>query len=190
MPNYLVFNYNASQLKTTIYGFDGIDLHPIAVDSDGLFLFSPLSSIIVTATNLDIRSRTSGRDSVLVIANDLDIRNLNGSQDSVQISSRGFVEDTLSTTVSSGTTYLLVKDISQYSQNSYFIRNNGASSITVTLQVAPVNSDTYYVDDSSAQTVAASSNNITSTVTAMKFARLKVVASTSTSVVVYYNARA
>lgn len=190
MPNYSIFNYNARQLKTTVYGFDGTELHPIAVDANGLFLFSPLSSITVTATNLDIRSLSSAQDSVLVIANDLDIRNLSGTQDSVQVSNRGFVEDTLTTTVPSGTTYLLEKNISQYSQNSYFIRNNGTSSITVTLQVAPVDSDAYYVDDSSAQTVAASTNNITSTVIAMKFARLRVVASASTNVVVYYNARA
>jgi len=190
MPNYLVFNSDASKLKTMIYGIDGSAFKPIAVDSNGKFLFSPLSIITVTATDLDIRNLSSAQDSILVVATSLDIRNLSGTQDSVQISSLGFVEDTISTTVASGTTYLLTKDISQYSQNSYFIRNNGSSSITVTLQVAPIDTDIYYVDNSSAQNVAASSNNITSTTVAMKYARLKVVASTNVDVVAYYNGRA
>ena len=85
---------------------------------------------------------------------------------------------------------MLTKNISQYSQNSYFIRNNGSSSITVTLQVASVDTDMYYEDNSSAQNVSTSSNNITSTTVAMKYARLKVVASTDTNVVAYYNGRA
>ena len=190
MPNYLVFNNDASDLKTLIYGVDGTDYKPIAVDSSGMFLFSPLSVITVAATNLDIRSLSSARDSVVVTATDLDIRNLNGSQDSVQVSSQGFIEDTITTTVPSGTTYLLTKNIGQYRENSYFIRNNGSSSITVTLQVAPVDDNNYYVDHSSAQSVSGSSNNITSVTIPMKFARLRVVASTNTNVVAYYNGRA
>ncbi|KGK90939.1 hypothetical protein DP73_05660 [Desulfosporosinus sp. HMP52] len=190
MPNYLVFNCDASKLKTMIYGVDGNQFRPIAVDSSGMFLFSPLSIVTVTATNLDIRSLSSDQDSVFVVASNLDIRNLSGTQDSVQVSSQGFVEDTITTTVASGTTYLLTKNISQYSQNSFFIRNNGSSTINVTLQVAPVDIETYYVDNSSTQSVSASSNNITSTTVAMKFARLKVVASTNTNVVAFYNGRA
>ena len=190
MPNYLVFNSDASKLKTMIYGIDGSVFKPIAVDSNGMFLFSPLSIITVTATDLDIRNLSSDQDSMLVVATDLDIRNLSGTQDSVQISGQGFVEDTITTTVVSGITYLLTKNISQYSQNSFFIRNNGSSSITVTLQVAPVDTDIYYVDNSSAQNVLTSNNNITSTTVAMKYARLKVVASTNTNVVAYYNGRA
>lgn len=190
MANYLVFNCSANDLKTTVYGVYGSEFKPIAVDSSGRFLFSPVSSITVTASGLDIRSLNSSRDSILVTANGLNIRNLSGTQDSVQVSNNGFVEDTLSTSVATGTVYLLTKNISQYRENSYFIRNTGASNITVTLQVAPVDSDIYYVDNSSAQSVPASTNNITSVTVPMKFARLKVVASGNTSVVIYYNGRA
>lgn len=169
--NYLVFNNNPANLLTGIYGSDGTQFRAVTVDTGGNVILSPLSVISVTAT-------------------DLNIRDLSGTQDSVLVYGQNFVEDTVSTTVPSGTTYLLVKDISPYRQNSYFIRNNGSVSITVTLQVAPVDGDSYYVDNSTAQTVSASSNNITSVSVAMKYARLKVVASTSTSVVAYYNARA
>ena len=190
MANYLVFNNAANELKATVYGVSGSEFKPISVDSSGRFLFSPLSSITVTATDLDIRNLNASQDSIAVTATDLDIRNLSGTQDSVQVSSNGFVEDTLSTSVATGTVYLLTKNISQYRENSYFIRNTGASSITVTLQVAPVDSDIYYVDNSTAQSVPASTNNITSVTLPMKFARLRVVASGNTSVVIYYNGRA
>jgi hypothetical protein len=169
--NYFVFNNNPDSLRSSIYGSDGTQLRAVAVDSSGEIILSPNTVISVTAT-------------------DLDIRNLTGATDSVLVYGQNFVEDTVTTTVPSGTTYLMVKDISPYRQNSYFIRNNGSSSVTVTLQIAPVNSDTYYVDNSSAQTVTASSNNITSVTMAMRFARLRVVATTSTSVTVYYNGRA
>lgn len=38
MPNYLVFNGDASKLKTMIFGVDGNQFKPIAVDSSGMFL--------------------------------------------------------------------------------------------------------------------------------------------------------
>jgi hypothetical protein len=188
--NLLIFNTTAENLKATIYGVDANEPKPIAVDPNGLFLFSPLSEITVAADALDIRSLSSARDSVVVTATDLDIRALNGTQDSVQLYNRGFVEETVSTTVPAGTNFLLTRDISGYRENSYFIRNNGSSTITVTLQVAPLDSSTYYVDNSTAQGVTAGSNNITSVTVAMKFARLRVVASTNTNVVAFYNGRA
>ncbi|ADY56329.1 hypothetical protein Sgly_2036 [Syntrophobotulus glycolicus DSM 8271] len=188
--NYLIFNTSAENLKAVIYGMDDNEPKPIAVDADGLFLFSPLSEITVTANNLDIRSLSSARDSVVVTANNLDIRDLSGTQDSVQLYNLGFVEESLSTTAPSGTSFLLTKDISAYRENSYFIRNTGSSTITVTLQIAPVDSNAYYVDHSTAQGVTAGNNNITSVTVAMKYARLRVVASSNTNVEIYYNGRA
>lgn len=188
--NYLIFNTSAKNLKATIYGMDDDEPKPIAVDADGLFLFSPLSEITVTADNLDIRSLSSSRDSVVVTANNLDIRDLSGTQDSVQLYNCNFVEDSLTTTVPSGTSFLLTKNISAYRENSYFIRNNGSSSVTVAIQVAPVDSAAYYVDNSTAQSVTAGSNYVVAASVAMKFARLRVVATASTNVEVYYNGRA
>ena len=142
--NYLVFNTNADTLQTTIYGTDTDELKPIAVDANGMFLFSPLSQITVTASNLDIRNLTPSRDTVSVTANNLDIRDLNGAQDSVQKQSCGFVEQTITATAPSGSTAYLVRDIGPYSQNSYFIRNTGSSTITVSMQIAPLDDPSYY----------------------------------------------
>ena len=190
MPNDLVFNQNAAELRTLIYGVNGDLYLPVAVDGDGKFLFSQLSVITVSAQNFDIRDLNAATDSVTVTAVNLDIRDLNGSQDSVKVSARSFVEDTVSTTLSSGTTPILTRDISPYSQNGFFIRNGGTSNIIVTLQVAPVDSATYYVSNSTAQTVPGSNNLVLPVTVAMKYARLSVTATTSTGIVAYYNGRA
>ena len=190
MPNYIVFNTAAESLKAAAFGWNGSKYTAIAVDTSGMLLLSPQNIVTVTATDFDIRSLSYNTDSVLVTALDLDIRNLSGTQDSVQMLNCGFVEDNITITVPSGTTYLLTKNISEYRENSYFIRNTGAATVTVTLQLAPIDDTNYYVDNSTAQGVAASTNNLNAATTLMKYARLKVVAATNVSVVVYYNGRA
>lgn len=190
MMNYLVFNTDPDGLKTTIYGDDAGELRPIAVDNSGMFLLSPLSEITVAANNLDIRNLSSATDSVLITANDLDIRPLSGTTDSVQIYSRNFVEDTISTTVTSGQNYLLTRDISAYGQNSFYIRNTGGSTITVAIQVSPVDDNSLYLDNTTPTAVTASSNFLATVTGSVKFARLRVQAGTTVSVVAYYNARA
>jgi len=189
--NNLIFNRTAEQLHSTVYGKYGDQTRPVAVDTGGQIVFSSSSIFTITATNLDIRDLTAARDTVNVTATDLDIRDLNGSQDSVQISSKSFVTDTLSTSVSSGTTYLLVKNIGNYSENSFFIRNTGSATITVTLQVSPVDDTDYYTNNGSAQSATTSSRNIVFAVTVpAQYARLQVLANTNVSLVAYYNGRA
>lgn len=190
--NALVFNNHAWRLNTTIYGNYGGASVPVATDAGGNFVFSPTSLVSVTASNLDIRNLTSSRDTVNVTAVDFDIRNLSGTQDSVAVSAKGFVEASVTQTVSSGTTaYLLTREIAAYSQNSYFLRNTNASgSITVTLQVAPVDDVNYYVS-ATASGVSAGSNYLAAVATLMRYARLRVdTGGTAIGVVVYYNGRA
>lgn len=190
--NFLIFNRSAENLKTAIYGsHDGA---PVAVATDALgnFVFSPTSLITVTATNFDIRNLTGARDTVNVTASDFDIRSLNGAQDSVQVSAKGFAEVQATATVASNTTsYLLTRDIGGYSQNSFFLRNtNAAGSITVTLEIAPVDDDNYYVASASAG-VSASSNYLAAVATLMRYARLRVqTGGTAIGVDAYYNGRA
>lgn len=84
--NNLVFNNTAKKLSAAFYGMYESEYKPVAVDENGLFLFSPLSVITITATDLDIRDLNYTTDSVTVTATNLDIRDLNGSQDSVAVS--------------------------------------------------------------------------------------------------------
>ncbi len=190
--NYLVFNDTASELKTLISGlYNDTTVYDIAVDTDGRLILSPLGGVPVTATDLDIRPLSAATDSVLVSASDLDIRNLSGAQDSVQVYSCNFIEDDVSTNVVSGSNYLMTKEVGPYRQNSFFIRNKSASSsIGVTLQAAPTDSNDYYITIAGPTTVIAGNNNLTSLTPVMKYARLLVTASTTVAVEVYYNARA
>jgi hypothetical protein len=190
--NSLVFNRNAGSLKTAIYGQYAQDFVPVATDEEGNFVFSPASLVTVTASNLDIRNLTSARDTVNVTAVNFDIRDLNGTQDSIAISAKGFVETQTSLSVATNSTvYLLTQEIGAYSQNSYFLRNtNAIGSITVTLQIAPVDDTDYYVS-STTTGVSAGSNYLTAVATLMRYARLRVeTGGAAVGVTAYYNARA
>lgn len=188
--NHFVFNNAARDLKTIFYGVNDGSYVPVAVEPDGLFRFSDLSPVTVTASNLDIRSLSAIRDTVNVVATNLDIRNLSASQDSVAIGANGFVEATTTLTVSSGTTNLLTRDVGAYSENSFFIRNLSGGTVTVTVMAAPIDDDNYYVAVTTPTAVSSSNNLLAGFSGAIKFARLRVVASGSTNVAVYYNGRA
>lgn len=191
--NFLVFNQSADSLKTAVYGSYNGEAVAVATDEDGNFVFSPDSLITVTASNLDIRDLTAARDTVTVTASNFDIRDLNGDQDSVQVSSKAFVQTQTTVTVAANTTtYLLVQEIGGYSDNSFFLRNTNAvsGSITVTLQVAPTNSDSYYVS-ATATSVGAASNYLAAVATLMRYARLQAqTGGTAVGVDAYYNGRA
>lgn len=190
--NFLVFNRSAENLKTAIYGRHDGNMVAVATDEQGNFVFSPTSLVTVTATNFDIRNLTSARDTVNVTASNFDIRSLNGAQDSVQVSAKGFLEVRETVTVASNTTsYLLTRDIGGYSQSSFFLRNtNATGSITVTLEIAPVNDNNYYISFTS-MGVSASSNHLAAVATLMRYARLRVqTGGTAIGVDAYYNGRA
>ena len=190
--NFLVFNKSAENLKTAIYGQNNGNTVAVATDEAGNFMFSPSSQVTVTASNLDIRNLTSARDTVNVTATNFDIRDLNGSQDSVEISSKGFIASHSTLSIPANTTsYLLTYEIGPYSQNSYFLRNtNGSGSITVTLEIAPVDDSNYYIPGTDTA-VGAGSNYLAAVATLMRYARLKLQTGTTTiGVDAYYNGRA
>lgn len=188
--NNLVFNNTAKKLYATIFGVYQNSYLPVALDSDGLFLFSPESVITITATDLDIRQLRYTIDSVTVTASNLDIRPLNGAEDSVTVAARVFVEQNITQTVSSGTTFILERNISPYSQNSFFVRNTSGATITLIAQVAPTNDNSYYVNHTTPLAVGVGANGIMVVTAPMKFARVSVQAGSNTGIVAYYNGRA
>lgn len=190
--NFLVFNKSAENLKTAIYGLHDEDLVAVATDEEGNFIFSPASQITVTASNLDIRNLTAARDTVNVTAVNFDIRSLSTARDSVLVGAKGFEEAQATVNVGSNTTtYLLTREIGPYSQNSYFLRNtSGSGSVTVSVEIAPVDSATYYLATITSS-VGASSNFLASVATLMRYARLRVqTGGSAINVDAYYNGRA
>lgn len=93
MPNNLVFNYSAQQLKVLTNGINSQgDIQPLSVSDSGALNIGAISGNVgVIATDLDIRSLSGATDSVAiagdvgVVATDLDIRDLSGATDSVTV---------------------------------------------------------------------------------------------------------
>ena len=190
--NELVFNKTPDTLKAVIYGADGSCLLAVSVDSAGRFLISPDSAVAVTADGLDIRPLSSATDSVLVTADGLDIRPLSGENDSVTLYGNAFVEDTVSTTLTS-TSAVLTRDISAYSENS-FIRNLSATAnLSLAVQVSPVSdADFFTTAPGGTGTITGIGNFIGAVTIPARYARLQVTVSGigSANVVAYYNGRA
>jgi hypothetical protein len=191
--NELVFNKTPDTLKAVIYGADGSFLRAVSVDSAGRFLISPDSAVAVTADGLDIRPLSSATDSVLVTADGLDIRPLSGENDSVTLYGNAFVEDTVSTTLT-GTSAVLTRDISAYSENSFFIRNLSATAnLSLAVQVSPVSdADFFTTVPGGTGTITGIGNFIGAVTIPARYARLQVTVSGigSANVVAYYNGRA
>lgn len=189
--NSLVFNRTAQSLKIAIYGQNNDSFLPVATDDGGNFMFSPESQITVTASNLDIRDLTSARDTVNVTAIDFDIRNLNGSEDSVLVSAKGFTSAQTTVTLATNTvSYLFTRDIGAYSQNSFFLRNTSGGSVTVSVEIAPINDDDFYIS-SDTTSVSSGNNYLAAVATLMQYARLRVQSGgTAAGVAAYYNGRA
>lgn len=188
--NNLVFNTVAKNLKAAFYGFYDNNYLPVTVDEYGYIIFSPLSVITVTATDLDIRNLNYAIDSVTITATDLDIRNLQGTTDSIQIASCAFVEESNTLTIPAATqTMMLIRDISAYSQNSFYIRNVSGGAVTVSVQVAPTNDNAYFTS-LTATSVPVGSIFINAVTVPIKYARLSVTTNVATEVSAYYNGRA
>ncbi|TDT61021.1 DUF6385 domain-containing protein [Fonticella tunisiensis] len=240
MPNNLVFNDVASQLKVLVYGLNGANLQSLSLDANGAvsvsannFSIRSLSvstdTVSVSANSFDIRPLTVSTDTVSVSANSFDIRPLTVSTDTVSVSANNFSirslsvsTDTVSVsannfnirsltqgtdtvgTISSGAVFTSASavitstgtgiaftiDNSQDVIYSFYVRNTGAGAVSVKLQIAPVNTEDYFVDDSTETLVAASTGKVTlATVKYLRYTRLYFdTGSTAGSFEVFYNA--
>ncbi|WP_027631869.1 DUF6385 domain-containing protein [Clostridium hydrogeniformans] len=188
MKNFIAFNNTPSDLKLAIYGTtSGGELKPFSSDSSGKLIISSSLTETVVANSLDIRNISSITDSIAVTATTLNIRNLNGTQDSVKVYNRNFVEDSDSgTIVALGTRIFLSKNIGSYKNNIYLVRNTGGVAVTITLQVAPIDSEAYYVDDGTGFSLLAGGSRLFKPSILMKYARIKVTAVLLGSVTVNY----
>ncbi|MEW8955740.1 hypothetical protein, partial [Clostridium sp.] len=83
MPNYLVFNNSAEELKTLIFGSNNGDPIPVKVDSDGKLEISTVNIGGITGT-LDIRPLQGNVDSVSV-SGTVTTRALSGATDSIKV---------------------------------------------------------------------------------------------------------
>lgn len=171
-----IFNQEPGEIVMTGFGIAPDDsYHTFASDSGGGLLISPMV-MDVYANGLDIRDLDPARDTVAITASSLDIRNLSGGQDSVEAYGNFNVSDSQSQSfLIAQTFYLLTKNVGSYKYNSYVIQNTGTGlAVTVTLQIAPVDIDAYYVNDGSSFQIISGATLTFVPTRLSKYARLQV----------------
>lgn len=167
MPNNFIFDAAPQDLKTQIFGSDGGVLTAIKVSSDGGLSVSVINTPDVSVTNIpsvlvnNIPSvLVNNTPSVLVenipsvlvnnipsvLVNNIPSVLVNNTP-SVEIHSVATTSDVSTVTTGTGTATVLAENTSAQKEYSYYIYNLGGPAMTVCLQVAPVNTDSYYVND-------------------------------------------
>lgn len=141
MPNNIVFNPVAEQLKTLIHGMQGTTATPLLLDSTSGKLLSTVDGSVTVAGTV------TAQGTLTVTASALDIRPLSASTDSFTLGSRTFIEDSTSIANITGTGAVLTENTGNKSMYSYYIANAGANPITVALQISPTTTATYFVQD-------------------------------------------
>lgn len=177
MSNNLVFNPVASQLLTQIYGADGTNIRPIAVDSTGkLNVVGAITATISGVVTATISGVVTATISGTVTAN----------------VSPSFTESNSTVVFSTaGTLTVITEDVSQQKQISFVVYNNLTTPVTALLQVAPTDTDSYYVNDGTAVVIGTptSLSSILVPVKFLKFTRILLNGGATASAIVYYNAQ-
>jgi hypothetical protein len=172
--NHLVFNTDSENFKSNGYGLAGTNARAFLVDGQGKLQLSP-ATLNAFATNLDIGDLNAGADQVTITAINLDIRNLNGEQDSLQIYSRSTASDSVSATLLAlQTVNLLTENVGPFRHNTYFVKNTSIGvAVTISLQLAPLNNDSYFVTDGSAFSLIAGGTITFTPSKVSKYARIQ-----------------
>jgi hypothetical protein len=190
VPNNLVFNNVASQLKTQLYGYDGSSVVAIQTDASGNIKIVGVSGDTIPVSIADTVTVTIP-DTVAVTAADLDIRNLSGTQDSVLKAGSYFTESSNALTDIVSTGIALTIDNSQQDIYSFYVKNTGAAAVSVKLQISPTDAADYFTDDTSGEiSIAGGSTDVLVAQKFLRYTRLFYNASDTTSIEVYYNAHA
>lgn len=190
--NGLIYNNAGYPLAATAYGQDGGGFaYPFQTDTAGqLLLAEQLWQI--NGTNTDVRNLSPMRDTLNIQGSSAAVRGLSPSRDFVSALSQSNIVTTQSGTVPLllAPLILLTTDMSAYSNNTFWVRNTGIGiSISITLQLAPIDSDAYYVDDQSQGSLLAGGLSMFRPTRTARYARLRIVGLVSlytTTATAYY----
>lgn len=192
--NRLIRNPRADRLRVTGYGLGPDEgLLPVRLDGDDRPVPSADNAWTIQAGNLGIRPLTHQADSALITAADLDVRSLSGNADAVQMSRQSSASASASAPVGLLIpVFFLPTDVSSMRQNAFVVANRAllGLSVRISLQIAPVNDDAYYVNDGSSYDLIAGGIQTFTPSKLMRWARIRVIALLSTAPVeVYYFGR-
>lgn len=178
MPNNIVFNNVAENLKTQIYGTTSSGtVTSLLVDNSGnVQIGGSITSTVTGTVNVsggNINSTVTGTVNVsggsitstvtgTVSISDGSITatvtgtvNISGGSVSATIAGHGFTSSfaTLTANASAATNTSFVFDSSQFGYNNYsfYVKNTGTATVSVRLQVSPTTAESYYVNDTTAE---------------------------------------
>lgn len=176
--NELIISPRAVELRIVGFGKpeQGVSPLPVATDSQGRMILSPGLDPQVQSNALDIRPLAENRDSVTCTVSELSVRGLTGERDSLSISRKESATATQTDQILiGGTVYFLPTDIGAYRQTSFYVSNVGLSvGVNVALEIAPQNTDSYYVTDVSSGVLLGGQTVLLSPTRLMRYARIRV----------------
>lgn len=176
--NGLIISPRAAGLRMVGFGKpeQGVSPLPVATDSQGRMILSPGLDLQVQSSALDIRPLAQNRDSVACTAGELDLRGLTGQRDSLSLSRNASATASQTEQIFvGGTVYFLPVDIGPYRQTTFYVSNVGLSvGVNVALEIAPRNTDSYYVTDISSGTLLGGQTVLLSPTRLMRYARIRV----------------
>jgi hypothetical protein len=142
-----ILPFNTKPVHTEIYGTSSLGGRiAMGTDAQGRPALYEDAVQTIAATAFDIRSLSGGTDSANITATAFDIRSLDSGLDSILASANTFFVTSGTATLLLGGTVVLSVDTSPYSSSAFLIRADAISLLTtVFLQLAPVDTATYYV---------------------------------------------
>ncbi|NLY43357.1 MAG: hypothetical protein GX066_05190 [Clostridiaceae bacterium] len=129
-----------------------LDIRPLSGATDSVMIAN--TEVTITAEDLDIRNLSGTTDSVMiantivtVTAEAFDIRPLSAATDSINLSGRLFTESNMALDSVTDSGAIFVQNTSENSMYSFFVYNTGSNTLTVALQISPIDDDEYYLFD-------------------------------------------
>jgi len=144
--------YNPRSVHAEIYGAPPAGGPAgMRTDAQGRPVLSVGAAQTMAASSFDLRDLSAALDTAGITAAGFDLRALEGSRDSVSSASNAFYVVSNTAALLIGGTVVLTVDTSPYAGSAFIVRADALSAATsVYLQLAPVNTPSYYVTVASA----------------------------------------
>jgi hypothetical protein len=165
--NMQIMGPTADQMAAAVCGRHGAAFPAARTDDVGRLVAASSAAIPITAAGLGIRS-------------------LSGAADSVTTAGQSWAYDSDSGAIGLGARYFLARNVSRFSRNTYIVANTGSVILSITLQIAPVDSDSYYVNDGSAFNLLIGGTYTFEPSVLMKYARVRASGVLGSAAVYYF----
>ncbi len=202
MPNNLVFNYSAQELKAQVYGItSGATITGLLVDNTGTLqvggsvtatianTVTVTGQVTVTANNFNIRSLAAATDTVTVTGS---VTATIAGTVTVSLGGHAFTTSDLSISTADGalTNTAFQFNTSQYKDYSFYVVNTGTAALSVRIQVSPTTTETYFTNDSTSEiSLAQNAQTVLVPGVFLNYSRIQVAGAQTVTALAYFNAQ-